>query len=217
MPHPEWEYSRVVEASVHQTEAAEAFVRKSQERQQHEVASLRQRLAAMEALVQQQAVDGPRDAMMGEVPRRHPADVAGVKEWVNEVEDDPHRLVLQLEGRWVVPYLSSTGGKILQDAFTALRHWIFAASEMEDWWKTHHLTLGNFLLRQVLLQFCFVRDRVPRAVLQQRLEKEDTSIHEVLRAAASCSPAKNVPAFPSRQKTAKPRTRTGNAEAGGRH
>ena len=131
----------------------------------------------------------------------HPADVADVAEWDAAIETDAQYLVLQLESRWVSGSLHLPGGRILGEAFEALRLWILATACVAGWGRTPQRELGNHLLRQVLLQIAFVRDRVPRAAIERHLAREDATAHPVMRAAAAVGPG----AAPQTQHT-RPRT-----------
>ena len=227
MPADGWQYSRLVEMSVHQTECATRAVTASQEAMQRSLeqqaqefreraeeqtrsfrleldARLRQHQDHVQRQQQQWAHPPPSPpappspmAMSAGMPypgsERHPADAADVLEWDSLIESDAPYLVLQLETRWVSGSSHLPGGRILDEAFAALRLWILATAYVSGWGRTPQRELGNHLLRQVLLQVAFVRDRVPRAAIERHLAKEDPTSHPVMRAAAAVGPGAAAP------------------------
>lgn len=111
------------------------------------------------------------------------ADAHCVSEWASDIEEDARTLIAHLEARFVAGLGHLSGGAILVDAFAALRLWILGVSFFQDWQQTPQKDLGNFLFKQLKIQYVFVTKNVPRKQLLEQLTKQDEEADPIYKAA----------------------------------
>ncbi|KAJ9442189.1 hypothetical protein DIPPA_13471 [Diplonema papillatum] len=179
LPAEGYEYSRVLEAAVHQTEQAVAIIaelRRSNTEKDQQLQALQQQLSLLLKKVEDLSAGGQKKAAQdgddGDVAVVFPADAEDVKDWVDEISTDPHRLIFHLESRYLSGMAHLPGGEQLEEAFHSLRLWIMGVAYFDGWQGTPQRQAGNNLLQLVRVQHNYVRHKVPRRELKTELAKQ---------------------------------------------
>ncbi|KAJ9464824.1 hypothetical protein DIPPA_32510 [Diplonema papillatum] len=172
LPAEGYEYSRVLEAAVHQTEQAVAIIaelRRSNTEKDQQLQALQQQLSLLLKKVEDLSAGGQKKAAQdgddGDAAVVFPADAEDVKDWVDEISTDPHRLIFHLESRYLSGMAHLPGGEQLEEAFHSLRLWIMGVAYFDGWQGTPQRQAGNNLHN-------YVRHNVPRRELKTELAKQ---------------------------------------------
>ncbi|KAJ9436361.1 hypothetical protein DIPPA_32075 [Diplonema papillatum] len=138
-----------------------------------EVADLKAELRALTQVVMSLAGRTPPDEKAAR-PTRFPVEETDVTKWSDALEKDPEGLALALEVRYVAGRKHLSGGEQLESAFSALKCWLLASAQFENWIEcAEQVRLGQELLMQLRVQLKFVEEGAPRRELLDRMRQRD--------------------------------------------
>jgi hypothetical protein len=181
IPDPAYEYIRLVDVSVHYGEAASSAIA---------------RLQAENAALRAKQTEGNSGsiATTASALKLFPAESPDVSAWAEEIEDEgrARQLIRDLEVKYTAGLLQLPGGELLADHMMSLKMWIMAASEVNSWWETQMLPLGQRLLDNLRIQKAFVTDKIPRKDIVQHVHKNDKQADPISAAIYACATKKTT-------------------------
>ncbi|KAJ9436748.1 hypothetical protein DIPPA_28385 [Diplonema papillatum] len=138
-----------------------------------EVADLKAELRVLTEVVMSLAGRAPPN-MKAARAARFPVEETDVTKWSDALEKDPEGLALALEVRYVAGRKHLPGGEQLESAFSALKCWLLASAQFENWVEcAEQVRLGQELLMQLRVQLKFVEEGAPRRELLDRMRQRD--------------------------------------------
>ncbi|KAJ9439742.1 hypothetical protein DIPPA_70091 [Diplonema papillatum] len=153
LPADGYTYSRILDATVHQTEQAVnviAGLKSEAALKDEQLKALQLQVTALLNKLEELTPQGSGMVAGNKAPAEEdnskvvfPADADDVVQWADDIGADLHRLIYHLESRYLSGMAHLPGGEQLEEAFHSLRLWVMGVAYFDGWQGTPQLRRVN--------------------------------------------------------------------------